>query len=150
MHACVQGSQGYAVRRRRFVESDRERERERLDREAREVRPVEFHPRSCARRGDRVRIAALLRSSCVTGCHAQESLFSRFRLSDRVIVRTPKGDRTNMRPPWHAGCWLRTHVTDCFNTECSLSLEKEMEERERERERGVDGWETDTYLVVCD
>jgi len=42
--------------------------------------------------------------------------------------------------------YTRTHVTDCFNTECSLSLEKEMEEREREREREREGIDCSKYL----
>jgi len=132
------------------VDSWRARQGETGQRETREVRPVEFHPRSCARRGDRVRIAALLHASRVTGCHAQESLSSRFRLSGRVIVRmTSKGGRTNMRLSEGIG-YARTHVTDCFNTGCSLPLEKEMEEREREGGHGSFEIFTDTHLVVCD
>lgn len=99
------------------------------------MRPVEFHSRRRERRSSSHR-AVLPYASRVTGCHAQESLSPRFRLSGRVIVRVTSraaGRDEYMRPrpyPYNvAGC---TRLFRCFSP---LIVREDGREGEREKER---------------
>lgn len=81
------------------------------------MRPVEFHSRRRERRSSSHR-AVLSYASRVTGCHAQESLSPRFRLSGRVIVRVTSrrtGRDEYARPRLYPYRVAKPVAYDCFD-----------------------------------
>lgn len=80
-------------------------------------------------RSDRVCIAELLHANRVTGCHAQESLSPRFRLSDRIIVRVTSrrgGDKY---------AFPSVRVAEAHARTCPIVLTSMLLSSKRERER---------------
>lgn len=102
------------------------------------MRPVEFHSRRRERRSSSHR-AVLSYASRVTGCHAQESLSPRFRLSGRVIVRVTSRRRgeTNMYVLVHIRIALRSRLHTIVSMLLSSNSKREQEaQREGRREGG--------------